>query len=99
MGERGARLKHPTGWFAAGREVSRALPLLSDGAFRLYIYVCLNADRSTGLLKIGHADLVKALGKNRRSVIAYLDELRTKQVFDVRPAMNQHVGGEIETQD
>jgi hypothetical protein len=99
MGERGARLKHPTGWFAAGREVSRALPLLSDGAFKLYIYVCLNADRSTGLLKIGHADLVKTLGKSRRSVIAYLDELRTKQVFDVRPAMNQHIGGEIEIQD
>jgi len=99
MGEKGARLKHSTGWFAAGREVSRALPLLSDGAFRLYIYVCLNADRSTGVLKIGHPDLVKALGKSRRSVIAYLDELRTKQVFDVRPAMNQHTGGEIEIQD
>ena len=42
------KLKHPSGWFAAGREVSRALGLLSDGAFRLYIYLCLNADRRTG---------------------------------------------------
>ena len=99
MGERGARLKHPTGWFAAGREVSRALPLLSDGAFKLYMYVCLNADRATGLLKVGHADLVKALGKSRRSVIAYLDELREQQVCDIRPAMNQHIGGEIEIRD
>src|SRR5579859_6674645 len=99
MGERGARLKHPTGWFAAGREVSRALPLLSDGAFKVYIYVCLSADRATGRLQIGHADLVKALGKSRRSVIACLDELRDRHVFDVRPAMNQHIGGEIEIRD
>lgn len=99
MGERSAKLKHPTGWFAAGREVSRALPLLSDGAFKLYIYVCLNADRSTGLLKIGHTDLAKALGKSRRSVIAYLDELRAQRIFDVRPGTNQHIGGEIEIQD
>lgn len=99
MGERATRLKHSTGWFAAGREVSRALPMLSDGAFKLYVYVCLNADRSSGVLKIRHTDLVKALGKSRRSVITYLDELRAKQVFDVRPATNQHIGGEIEIQD
>lgn len=99
MSERGGRLKHPTGWFAAGREVSRALPLLSDGAFRLYIYLCLNADRATGMLKVGHADLVKALGKSRRSIIAYLDELREQQVCDIRPGMNQHIGGEIEIRD
>jgi hypothetical protein len=48
MSERVLRLKHPTGWFAAGREVSRALPLLSDGAFKLYIHLCLTAERSTG---------------------------------------------------
>lgn len=99
MGERGSRLKHPTGWFAAGREVSRALTLLSDGAFKLYIYVCLHADRSTGLLKVGHADLVKGLGKSRRSIIAYIDELRAKQVLNIRPAVNQHFGGELEIQD
>jgi hypothetical protein len=99
MGERGTKLKHPTGWFAAGREVSRALPLLSDGAFKVYIYVCLNADRATGRLKIGHANLVKALSKSRRSVIAYLDELRSQQVFDIRSAINQYIGGEIEIHD
>jgi hypothetical protein len=99
MGERGARLKHPTGWFAAGREVSRALPLLSDGAFKLYIYVCINADRSTGVFKIGQAHLAKAVGKSRRSVVAYLDELRAKEVFDVRAAMNQYIGGEVEIRD
>ena len=41
-------LKQPTGWFAAGREVAQALALLSDGAFKLYIHLCLEADRHTG---------------------------------------------------
>jgi hypothetical protein len=36
------RLKRPTGWFAAGQEVATALPLLSDAAFKLYVFLCLN---------------------------------------------------------
>jgi hypothetical protein len=35
-------LKQPTRWFAAGREVAQALVLLSDGAFKLYIHLCLD---------------------------------------------------------
>jgi len=42
------RLKHPSGWFAAGEEVRLALRVLSAGAFRLYIYFCLHAERRTG---------------------------------------------------
>ena len=38
-------LKQPTGWFAAGRKVAQALAVLSDGAFKLYIHLCLQADR------------------------------------------------------
>jgi hypothetical protein len=44
-------LKHPTGWFAAGREFAQALTLLSDGAFKLYVYACLRAGRHTGCLR------------------------------------------------
>jgi len=39
------RLKRSSGWFAAGLEVSTALPLLSDAAFKLYMFLCLNVDR------------------------------------------------------
>lgn len=99
MNERGAKLKHPTGWFAAGREVARALQMLSDGAFKVYIHLCLTADRSTGRLAAGQADLVKALGRSRRSVITYLEELRRKGVCKVQCAVNQHAGGEIEICD
>jgi hypothetical protein len=38
------RLKRPTGWFAAGDEVAAALPLLSDAAYRLYVFLSLNVD-------------------------------------------------------
>jgi hypothetical protein len=99
MSERGAKLKHPTGWFAAGREVARALRMLSDGAFKVYIHLCLTADRSTGRIATGHADLVEALGKSRRSVISYLEELRREGVCKVQCAVNQHAGGEIEICD
>jgi hypothetical protein len=96
MSERVSRLKHLTGWFAAGREVSRALPLLSDGAFKLYIHLCLTADRSSGRLQADHADLAKALGKSRRSVVVYLEELRRQGVCKTQPAKNQHGQGQIE---
>jgi hypothetical protein len=93
------KLKHPTGWFAAGREVTRALELLSDGAFKLYVYVGLNADRRTGQLNMEHGGLAKAVRKSRRSVAAYLNELRQRGVFVIHPAVNQHLGGQIEICD
>jgi hypothetical protein len=42
------RLKHPSGWFAAGDEVIQALAILSAQAFQLYLYLCLHAERRTG---------------------------------------------------
>jgi len=99
MSERVLRLKHHTGWFAAGREVSSALSLLSDGAFKLYLHLCLTAERSTGQVRADHADLAKALGKSRRSVVIYLEELRRQGVCKTRPARNQHGQGQIEICD
>jgi hypothetical protein len=66
------QLKQPTGWFAAGREVAEALMLLSESAFRLYIYMCLNADRQTGRLAIDPASLARVL---RREPAAIEDDL------------------------
>jgi hypothetical protein len=73
--------------------------MLSDGAFKVYIYLCLTADRSTGRVAAGHTDLVKALGKSRRSVMTYLEELRREGVCKVQCAVNQHAGGGIEICD
>ena len=99
MNEPHPRLKHPTGWFAAGREVARALTLLSDGAFKVYIHLCLNADRRTGRLSAEQGGLAKTLRKSRRSVVTYLDELRHHGVCSIQAAVNQHLGGEIEICD
>jgi hypothetical protein len=92
-------LKNPTGWFAAGLEVTRAMALLSDGAFKVYMHVCLTADRSSGRLKIAHGDLATALKKSRRSIVNYLEELREHQICSVESALNQHVAGHIEVCD
>jgi hypothetical protein len=99
MNEPPPRLKYPSGWFAAGREVARALALLSDGAFKLYIHLCLNADRRTGRLSAEHGRLATALRKSRRSVVTYLDELRRHGVCSSQAAVNQHLGGQIEICD
>jgi len=39
MTESRLTLKHPAGFFAAGCEMQDALGLLSDGAFKIFVYV------------------------------------------------------------
>src|SRR5690349_13439665 len=65
----GARLKHRTGAFAAGREASPALQLRPDGAF--YPHLGQKPHRSTRQYERRHADSVKALAKSRRTVVVY----------------------------
>lgn len=69
------RLKQPTGWFAAGREVAQALSLLSDGAFKLFMWICLNADRGLGAIRIEPDEAARALGKSETEVGANLRDL------------------------
>ena len=78
------QLKQPTGWFAAGREVAEALMLLSESAFRLYIYICLNADRHTGRLAIDPASLARVLRREPAAIEDDLGELRRHDVCDRR---------------
>jgi hypothetical protein len=68
-------LKQPTGWFAAGREVAQALAVFSDGAFRLYIHLCLHADRHTARARIELTGLAHVLRKSAASIEADLGEL------------------------
>jgi hypothetical protein len=96
MSQQRIALKNPTGWFAAGREVARAMTLLSDGAFKVYMHVCLTADRSTGRMKLAHGDIAAALKKSRRAIVTYLKELREHHICSIEAARNQHVAGHIE---
>ena len=75
-------LKQPTGWFAAGREVALAMRLLSDGAFKLYLHLCLQAERHTGRVVLDAAEWTQALGKDPAWNEACLGELYRNHVCE-----------------
>jgi hypothetical protein len=79
-------LKQSTGWFAAGWAFGDAMELLSDRAFKLFVWVCLNADRQTGRLP------VSALERSVCNVEAALAEL-------VERGVCTRGNGEIEVAD
>src|SRR5438552_1488576 len=82
-------LKQSTGWFAAGDSFRQALTLLSDGAFKLFTYICLKADRQTACFQATQKDLAMVLGKSRRILGSYVRELKEKKVCDVHVGTNQ----------
>ena len=93
------KLKDSAGWFAADRRMLQALYLLSDGAFKLFVYISVSADRTTGKLRVAQGVLARAVRKSRGSIASYLDELSKQGVCVITPAANQHQAGEIEISD
>ena len=93
------RLKQTTGWFAAGDAFRKALALLSDGAFRLFVYLCLGADRRTGRLLATHRELAVALGKSKRAIGTYVAELEAEGICLVQSGKNQFAGTIFEISD
>ena len=75
-------LKQPTGWFAAGREVGEAMTLLSDGAFKLYLHLCLQANRHTARVALNPTEWMQSLGKDPVWIDACLGELYRNRVCD-----------------
>jgi len=69
------RLKRAAGWFAAGREVTEAMGLLSDAAFKVFVWLCLHAERSTGRLLVEPICIATALGKTEVEIRAVLEDL------------------------
>ena len=94
--EAGPCLNEPAGWFAAGGSFRRALAALSDGAFRLFAYICLEADHRTGTYEAVQAQLARALGKSRRIIGKYVEELEAKRVCTVRRGTNQYACARFE---
>jgi len=70
------RLKHEKGWFAAGVEVESALMTLSDGAFKLFVHLCLLAPRETGIIETSQTELARNLKKGNCTVRKYLQEMQ-----------------------
>lgn len=88
--ESGSNLKASSGWFAAGVSFLHALDILSDGAFKLFVYVSLQADRSTGAYQATQTELARALGKSRRIIGKHIAELKGKGICSMNAAKNQH---------
>jgi hypothetical protein len=77
-------LKNPRGWFAAGVEVEKAMTILSDGAFKLFVYLCLNARRDMGVLEISQTELARNLKKGQQTLRRYLGEMQTAGICQSR---------------
>jgi hypothetical protein len=68
-------LKQSTGWFAAGWHFAETIPILSDAGFKLFTWLCLNADHHTGRIRITVADMAQALRKSEGEIKTACDEL------------------------
>ena len=73
-------LKNEKGWFAAGAEVEKALTLLSDGACKLFVYLCLEAPRDRGTLEVSQLELAKSLRKGTQTIRRHLREMENNGV-------------------
>ena len=92
-------LKQTTGWFPAGDAFRKALAILSDGAFKLFVYLCLEADRRTGRFQATHKELALAMGKSKRAIGSYIAELEARGICSVNPGKNQFAHTTFEISD
>ena len=89
------RRRDPSDW-DKGLLKAVALP---DGAFKLYIWLRLNARIDTGSLQTSQLDLARALGKAPGTIRANLQILETAGVCRMEFGRNPHVQGRIEIAD
>jgi len=92
-------LKQKAGWFPAGDAFRKALAILSDGAFRLFAYLCLEADWRTGQFQSTHKELALAMGKSKRAMGSYIAELEAREICRVNPGKNQFAHTTFEISD
>jgi hypothetical protein len=90
------KLKNPKNWFAAGEEMQKAMNLLTDGAFKIFAYICLHARRDTGTLEINQTQLARNLRKSQGNIRKNLRELQNTGVCKVQLTQSRHIKGTIE---
>jgi len=56
------------------------MELLSDAAFKLYIYVCLHAERNTGCLDLVETNMARALGKSPQLIQDDIEEMERQGI-------------------
>lgn len=96
MSSTSLRLKNTKNWFAAGVEVQQALEVLSDGAFKVFIYICLNAERKTGTLPTTQVDLARNLKKANGTIRKYLIEMEKAGVSQNHFSNNPVTRGSVQ---
>lgn len=82
-------LKQSTGWFAAGWAFAEATTTLSDAGFKLFAWLCMNADRYTGCIRITMVEIAQALRKRRRDRNC---ARRTRRAWSLPPRHGLGVG-------
>lgn len=73
--------------------------MLSDGAFKLFAHLSLEADRRTGRIAATHKELAAALNKSKRSIGSRVAELQAGAVCNVYPEKNQFAATVYEIAD
>jgi hypothetical protein len=86
------QLKKASGWFPAGDGFLQAMKVLSDGAFKLFVFLCLNADRQTASLQSSYERLAAGIGKSRHTAEVYAAELKDKGFCTVVSSHITYVG-------
>jgi hypothetical protein len=90
------RLKNTRNWFAAGIEVQQALEILTDGAFKVFMHICLNAERGTGILHTTQVELARNLRKANGTIRKYLGEMENAGISRNSFSNNPHRRGSVQ---
>ena len=84
------KIKAQNRWIAVGDGFRRAARLLSDGAFKLFFHIALEADSRTGCMETTFKALADDLRKSKRSIGIYAAELHDKGICKVKMGENQY---------
>jgi len=90
--DRKLRLKRATGWFPADESLLEAMRLVSAGAFRLFVFLCLKADRHTATYSAGCRPLALAAATSKNSLRRYVVELETRGLCSITPTRSPRRG-------
>lgn len=77
------RLKKTSHWFAAGEGFLKAMEILTDGAFKLFVYLCLKADRHSATYRTSIDRLARVLRKPLDTIESSLVEMEEKKVCSI----------------
>jgi len=93
------QLKKAAGWFPAGDGFLKAMKVLPDGPFKLFVFLCLNADRQSATCQSSYERLATGIGKCRHTTEAYVAELKAKGLCTVVTSRVPYVGSTIRIAD